>query len=332
MSQKEKSLSLFRQQFQKEIQAIDDIIFHNNTAHLPKTAQDVLTYMADTQSSKKIRSLLMLALNQTIEPSINPATITLAATIELMHNATLLHDDVVDEAPTRRNNPAVRMRWGNQISILMGDWLLSKALQELSSLHNSHFTSIMANAASEITQGEIIQLTNQTIKDGCKNYFNVITLKTASLFSAALEGTALATGTQDPERLKAYKQCGKHIGIAFQIADDIIDYTVDTKIMGKERGQDLMEGKMTLPAIYAYQSAQEKDEQDFWKRCIEESSDSTDLPKALELLQKHDAITRAQQEAEHHIMQAIELLSNLLPGHDISIIKSILNTVVKRTA
>ncbi len=201
---------------------------------------------------KRLRPLLTLLVARLFNYS-GEAHIKLAGIVEFLHTATLLHDDVVDMSELRRGQPTANTIWGSQASILVGDFIYSRTFQMMISLQNLQVMSILAEATNTIAQGEVLQLmhkNNPDVSEG--HYLNVIRCKTAVLFAAAAEVGAQVTSCT-PEQQRAISDYGLHLGMAFQMIDDWLDYAVASEETGKNLGDDLAEGKLTLPLIYAMQ-------------------------------------------------------------------------------
>ena len=194
-------------------------------------------------------TLLLLSSRVSGEP--HPDSRTLAAVVELVHLATLVHDDAVDHSVLRRGMPTVNALWTHQVAIIMGDYLYSRAVTELAQLGHLDALAVLAGAANEMSVGEMRQLTSFDALDFTEqDYYRLIAAKTASLMSASCEMGSLAGGAECREQLALF---GHNLGMAFQIADDLLDYTADEEVLGKPVGGDIREGKMTLPAIYLLQ-------------------------------------------------------------------------------
>jgi octaprenyl-diphosphate synthase len=223
-----------------------------------------------------------------------------AAAIEFMHTATLLHDDVVDESNIRRGKKAARMIWGNQASVLVGDFLLGQAFRMLVDVGSLPVLKILSNAAAIIAEGEVMQLAaaknTSTTED---EYLAIINAKTAALFSAAAEvGGAIAN--RPAAEQTALKSYGKNLGIAFQLVDDALDYSGDSASLGKAVGDDFREGKITLPIILSFRRGS-GEERDFWRRCIVEGNiKDGDLEHAIGLMKKHKAIEATLERARSY--------------------------------
>jgi octaprenyl-diphosphate synthase len=226
--------------------------------------------------------------------------VKLAASVEFMHTATLLHDDVVDESDLRRGKRTARILWGNQASVLVGDFLLGQAFRMMVDVGSLTALKILSNAAAVIAEGEVMQLAaakhTSTTEDA---YLKIIDAKTAALFAAAAEvGAAIAQRPGDEQA--ALQSYGRNLGIAFQLVDDALDYAGDTSRLGKSVGDDFREGKITLPVILCYRRGNET-ERAFWNRTLTEGRIETgDLEHALSLMKKHRAIEATFERARHY--------------------------------
>ncbi|MEH6404646.1 MAG: polyprenyl synthetase family protein [Sneathiella sp.] len=213
----------------------------------------------------------------------------LAACVEFIHTATLLHDDVVDESDLRRGNETANVLWGNQASVLVGDFLFSRSFQLMVEDGSLDVLRVLSNASAVIAEGEVLQLMNVGNVDLTEeSYFQVIAAKTAALFAAACQVGALVADRNDKE-ISALETYGNDLGIAFQLIDDALDYSAEEKSLGKAVGDDFREGKMTLPILLAYRKS-DGEERKFWKRVIEDEQQKGDLEKALELIKKHKTL------------------------------------------
>ncbi|MEQ1648025.1 MAG: polyprenyl synthetase family protein [Hyphomicrobiaceae bacterium] len=226
--------------------------------------------------------------------------VRLAATVEFMHTATLLHDDVVDESAVRRGKPTARLLWSNQASVLVGDFLLGQAFRMMVDVGSLPALKILSNAAAVIAEGEVMQLSaaknTATTED---EYLAIINAKTAALFSAAAEvGAAIAQ--RPSEEQAALRSYGKNLGIAFQLVDDALDYGGDSARLGKSVGDDFREGKITLPIILSFRRGNDE-ERAFWKRTLTDGQISDgDLEHAVSLMKKHKAIEATFERARHY--------------------------------
>ncbi len=228
--------------------ATNKLILDQLSSEVP-IIQKIAEYIISS-GGKRLRPLLVLLSANNFGWHSGSEHHELAAIIEFVHTATLLHDDVVDASQLRRGQETANQIWGNQISVLVGDFLYSRAFQLLTRRNHASVMKMLAQTTNSIAEGEISQLMNRHEPDiSEENYLEVIRRKTACLFSAATEAGALL-GTQDTDAHKAMRDYGMHLGIAFQIIDDLLDYTCQKNETGKNRGDDLAEGRATLPLIY----------------------------------------------------------------------------------
>ncbi|MDK3016970.1 polyprenyl synthetase family protein [Pseudodonghicola flavimaris] len=240
----------------------------------------------------------------------------LAATVEFIHTATLLHDDVVDESEKRRGRPTANLLWDNKSSVLVGDYLFSRSFQLMVATGNLRVLEILANASATISEGEVLQMTAASdLKTDEDIYLQVVRGKTAALFSAATEVGGVIAGAT-PEAVAALFAYGDALGIAFQIADDLLDYQGDSGATGKNVGDDFRERKLTLPVIKAVAQADEA-ERAFWTRTIEKGQQQDgDLEQALALMAKYDTLAATRRDAEAWAAKAQQALT-ALPAHEI---------------
>lgn len=225
--------------------------------------------------------------------------VKLATSVEFMHTATLLHDDVVDESGLRRGKKTARMIWGNQASVLVGDFLLGQAFRMMVEVGSIEALDILSTAASIIAEGEVMQLVAaQNLETTEDEYLAVIRAKTAALFSAAAEVGPVIASASRAERA-ALRSYGTNLGLAFQLIDDALDYGGNAKDLGKNVGDDFREGKVTLPVILCYRRGS-ADERQFWKASIEEGrADDASLEKAVGLMSRYNAIGDTIARARH---------------------------------
>jgi octaprenyl-diphosphate synthase len=233
----------------------------------------------------------------------------LAASVEFIHTATLLHDDVVDGSGMRRGKRTANLIWGNPASVLVGDFLFSRAFELMVEDGSLKVLKILSHASAVIAEGEVEQLTAQRqIDTDEEHYLDIIAAKTAALFAAACRvSPVVAEASEDAElALECY---GRNLGIAFQLSDDVIDYASDAATMGKGVGDDFRDGKMTLPVILAYARGSEADRA-FWRSAIggERVSDA-DLAHAIALLKSTDALADTVERARHYARRAIDALA-----------------------
>ena len=248
---------------------------------------------------KRLRPMLTLALSRLVGYA-GDGHIKLAAAVEFMHTATLLHDDVVDESELRRGRIAARMLWGNEASVLVGDFLLGQAFKMMVEVGSLKALEILSSAAAVIAEGEVMQLAaaknTATTED---EYIAVIRAKTAELFAAACEVGSALSGRQKAEQA-ASRSFGMNLGIAFQLVDDALDYGGVSSRLGKNIGDDFREGKITLPVVLAFRRGSDA-EREFWRRTLErgETAD-VDLDHAIGLMAKHRALEDTIGRAHHY--------------------------------
>ena len=238
----------------------------------------------------------------------------LAATVEFIHTATLLHDDVVDESARRRGRPTANLLWDNKSSVLVGDYLFARSFQLMVETGSLRVLDILANASAVIAEGEVLQLTAaQDLATTEDTYLKVIRGKTAALFSAATEVGGVIAGVPE-EQVQALHTYGDALGIAFQIADDLLDYGGSSASIGKNTGDDFRERKLTLPVIKAVAKA-DAEERTFWLRVIEKGDQREgDLQQALALMARHGAMEAARDQALDWSAKARTALK-ALPDH-----------------
>jgi octaprenyl-diphosphate synthase len=275
-----------------------------NTAILSRTGSEVtmipeIAKHLIESGGKRLRPMLTLAMAQLAGYG-GDGHVKLAAAVEFMHTATLLHDDVVDESEMRRGRLAARMLWGNEASVLVGDFLLGQAFKMMVEVGSLRALEILSTAAAIIAEGEVMQLAaaknTATTED---EYLFVIRGKTAELFAAACEvGPAL--GARPKAEQSACRSFGMNLGIAFQLVDDALDYGGKAAKLGKNVGDDFREGKITLPVVLSFRRGSEA-ERTFWRRALEDGdATEADLDHAIGLMAKHRALEDTIQRARHY--------------------------------
>ncbi|WP_180967027.1 polyprenyl synthetase family protein [Cohaesibacter celericrescens] len=271
---------------------------------------EVAKHLIDS-GGKRLRPMLTLAaanMSGYGKAEVN-GHVKMAMAVEFMHTATLLHDDVVDESDMRRGKLAARMLWGNQASVLVGDYLLGQAFRVMVDVGNLRALDVLSTAACVIAEGEVLQLSvAQNMKTTTDDYMKVIRAKTAALFAAACEmGPILANS--DEAKILALRTYGLELGNAFQLIDDALDYGGSAASLGKNVGDDFREGKITLPVILAYERG-DNDDKAFWRRVMEERKDVTDgaLEHAMGLLRTSNALDDTLAQARAHGEAAIKAL------------------------
>ena len=250
---------------------------------------------------KRIRPLLTLASAKLCGYEDGNRDINLAACIELIHNATLLHDDVIDSSDLRRGVKTANSVWGNQSSILVGDYLFSRCFEMMVEDGSQEILKLLSSTSSRIAQGEVLQLEYKGEVDLLEEtYFNIINMKTAALFAAATRVGACVANKSKKEK-DALESYGKNLGLAFQIADDALDYFSTKTIFGKEIGKDFYEGKTTLPLIIIFQRAN-SEERDFLKEIFKKDERNLDdFSETLALINKYKAVKASLKRAEYFV-------------------------------
>ncbi|MDP3960438.1 MAG: polyprenyl synthetase family protein [Pseudorhodobacter sp.] len=279
--------------------------------HAPRIPE-VTAHLVEA-GGKRLRPLLVLAAARLCGYG-GPFHIHLAATVEFIHTATLLHDDVVDESARRRGRPTANLLWDNKSSILVGDYLFSRSFQLMVETGNLRVLDILANASATIAEGEVLQLTAaQDLATTEATYLQVVRGKTAALFSAATEvGGVIAAAPED--QVRALFTYGDALGVAFQIVDDLLDYGGSSAVIGKNTGDDFRERKLTLPVIKAVAKA-DAAERAFWVRVIEKGDQKADdLAQAQAIMARHGAMDEAKDAALAWAAKARDALA-VLPDH-----------------
>ncbi len=267
---------------------------------------------------KRMRPMLTIltaqALNQSNSEELTDEHCTIAAIIEFIHTATLLHDDVVDESNMRRGRETANALFGNSASVLVGDFLYTRSFQMMTKLGDMRIMDILSDATNIVAEGEVLQLMNCNDPDTTEeSYMQVIYCKTAKLFEAATRLAAVIT-KQDSVTEKAMADYGKYLGTAFQLVDDIMDYTADAQEMGKNVGDDLSEGKPTLPLLYAMTHGSDAQKQ-LIRSAIEHGNGMDHLEEILSAMKQTGALVYTQKKAEIEADKAINALS-ILPESD----------------
>ena len=300
----EKSIELTKL-FSTRLKQVDKEIFKRLDENVPLLSK--IGGHLITAKGKRIRPILTLAMAAQLNDfSRNPTL--LATAVEFIHTATLLHDDVVDESDYRRGIKTANMVWGNGACVLAGDFLFAQSFDLMVETRSIEALSVLAKASCKITQGEFLQMQISNNPDTkLKDYYKVIGGKTAELFGAACQsGTIIANGNK--KQIKASYDYGYNIGLAFQIIDDVMDFTEEKKTTGKNIGDDFKLGKTTLPVILAWNESDNK-EKEFWIRTIKIlNQKETDLKMAKEILQKYKIINKCKEIASNFVNISLNAL------------------------
>ena len=281
----------------------------SDVAMIPEVANHLIA-----SGGKRLRPMLTLA-TAALCAYEGEGHVKLAASVEFMHTATLLHDDVVDESDLRRGKLAARMLWGNEASVLVGDFLLGQAFRMMVDVGSLPCLSVLADAAAVIAEGEVMQISaakdTATTED---DYVAVIRAKTAALFAAACEVGPILAGRPKAERT-ACRAYGTNLGIAFQLIDDALDYGGSSSALGKNVGDDFREGKITLPVVLSFRRGS-ADERGFWTRTLEKGEIAEgDLETAIATMRRHRAIEDTIERARHYGAMARDALE-LFPASE----------------
>ena len=290
---------------------------------------DVAHHLVDA-GGKRLRPLLTLAAAKACG-AITDGSIKLAAAVEYIHTATLLHDDVVDGSSLRRGRRSANLIWGDKASVLVGDFLFARAFNLMVDTGSIQVLDILARASSVIAEGEVLQLAAMARGDTNRaTYMKVIEAKTAALFKAACEAGALSGGG-DRDAVEALALYGQNLGLAFQLVDDALDYGGLTQQLGKNTGDDFREGKATLPVLIALERA-EGDERLFWQRVLAKKHADEDITRALQILTARSAIEGTIDQAQEHVALAIAALEPLDDQLMVGLLTGIAQQVVERVA
>ena len=271
---------------------------------------DAITYIGQYLHSgggKRLRPILVLLCGRLFGES-NPGLIRMAAVVEMIHTATLVHDDVIDMAKTRRGRPSINVVWGNHTSVLAGDWMYMQAFQVALRERSFPILDVLINLTQMMVEGELLQL-ERLGKIGVTeaDYMELIDRKTASLFSACAKLGALAQGAGETAEARLGEYAW-NLGIAFQLIDDVLDFTSREKVLGKPVGNDLREGKVTLPLIYALETAGAEERKLVETVLADGGYDQVPFGKILQILHRHRGIERAQKRAESFTEKAREII------------------------
>ena len=279
---------------------------------------------------KRLRALLTLGSAKICGYSKGSRDVNLAACVELIHAATLMHDDVIDSADIRRGKKTLNTIWGNQSSILVGDYLLSRCFEMMVEDGNLEVLKVLYSTSSEIAQGEVLELQHKCEVDILEEtYLKIISSKTASLFAAATKVGAIISNKESKYK-DALEFYGKNLGITFQIADDTLDYNSELKVFGKNIGNDFFEGKVTLPIILLYQKITEKEKINLKSLFGKTKRYKEDLEYVLSLIKKKNIINECYKKAEHFINLSYNSLSVFEDSNEKDILKNLTSFSIER--
>ena len=292
--------------YQDQLKQVDEHIKLKLSSHV-ELVGDMATHLMKT-GGKRLRPLLTICSSEIFNYKGN-RHINLAACVELIHNATLLHDDVIDNSESRRGFKTTNAIWGNKSSILAGDYLLSRCFEMMVDDGSQEVLKILSSVSSDIAQGEIMQLQFEKQVDMVeKNYLDIISAKTASLFGASMRvgGCINDRSNKEKEALESY---GRNLGICFQITDDILDYSSKEKVFGKKIGNDFLEGKITLPIILLFQKSTPAEREILQKYFAQYKRSENDFNDTLKLINKYQIIETCKKRADYFSNVASDSLS-----------------------
>ncbi|MFT4794573.1 MAG: octaprenyl-diphosphate synthase [Paracoccaceae bacterium] len=301
----------------KDMEAVNTVIATRMASDNAPRIPEVTRHLVEA-GGKRLRPILTIAAALLCDYT-GQDHVKLAATVEFIHTATLLHDDVVDESGQRRGRPTANLLWDNKSSVLVGDYLFARSFQLMVECGSLRVLDILANASAVIAEGEVLQLsTGGSLAVEEATYLRMIHGKTAALFAAATEvGGVIAKAPED--RIQALRAYGRDLGMAFQIVDDVLDYGGTAARLGKNVGDDFREGKMTLPVLIAVADAKLAGDAEtlaFWTRCIETPTKQRegDLEDALRRLSQGGALDRATMRARDYVSTARSSLDGFAPS------------------
>ena len=280
---------------------------------------------------KRLRALLTLGAAKICGYSKGSRDVNLAACVELIHAATLMHDDVIDNSEIRRGKKTLNSIWGNQSSILVGDYLLSRCFEMMVEDGNLEILKLLSSTSAEISQGEVLQLQHKGEIDMLEEtYLKIITAKTASLFAAATKVGSILSNRESKikEALEFY---GKNLGLTFQIADDTLDYNSELKFFGKKIGNDFYEGKVTLPIILLYQKSDPNEKSELKKIFEKNERNEEELKKVLMMIKNYNIISDCYKKAEFFINLASNSLSIFNESKEKEILKNLTSFSLERS-
>ena len=286
-------------------------------------------YHLDT-GGKRLRALLTLGSSKLCGYEKGTRDVNLAACVELIHAATLMHDDVIDNGDLRRGKKTLNKIWGNQSSILVGDYLLSRCFEMMVEDGDQEVLKLLSSTSAEISQGEVLQLQhNREIDMLEETYLKIISSKTASLFAAATKVGAILSNQENKVK-EALEFYGKNLGLTFQIADDTLDYNSELKLFGKEIGNDFFEGKVTLPIILLNQKANIDEKKDIKNCFLSHERSESDFKSILGLIKKYDIINDCYLKAEYFIGLSSNSLSIFPDTKEKEILKKLTSFSLER--
>jgi len=313
----EDKLVMVDERIQQKLQSNVDLVKQMSSYHL------------DT-GGKKLRALITLGASKLCGYYKGSRDVNFAACVELIHSATLMHDDVIDNGEIRRGKKTINKIWGNQSSILVGDYLLSRCFEMMVEDGNLEILKLLSSTSALISQGEILQLQHKgNVEMLEETYLKIISNKTAALFLAAAKIGPIIVEKENKYK-DALESYGKNLGLTFQIADDTLDYNSDLKLFGKKIGNDFFEGKVTLPIILLFQKIDEN-EKKFVKTLFQKKQRTEDdLKKVIQLIKSYNIINECYKKAEHYINLASNSLNIFENSYEKDILKNLTSFSLER--
>lgn len=312
----------------QDIRGVDEYMINLAKSHVTDLIPDIISYIANS-GGKRLRPILTLACAKICRCSTEDHVL-LAAAVEFIHTATLLHDDVIDQSKLRRNRKTANNIWGDKASILVGDYLFSQAFKLMVKTSSLEALETLSNAAATIAESEVWQL--QLIEQvgiTQQDYMNLVTSKTAALFAAACKVGGIAANAEQ-DIVSAFYEFGLNFGIAFQIIDDLLDYFGNSNEFGKEIGNDFLEGKVTLPIILAFSEACD-DEKELLHRSFSGSvRDMTSFAAIIEVLVRQNIFEKIQEVAAFYAQSALSALNNIRELEHVSLLQDIVLYTLRR--
>ena len=313
----EDRLAMVDEKIEKKLESNVDLVKKMSSYHLET-------------GGKKLRALITLGASKLCGYAKGTRDVNFAACVELIHSATLMHDDVIDNGEIRRGKKTLNKIWGNQSSILVGDYLLSRCFEMMVEDGNLEILKLLSSTSALISQGEILQLQHKGEVDMLEEtYLKIISSKTASLFLAASKIGPIITEKENKYK-DALESYGKNLGLTFQIADDALDYNSDLKLFGKNIGNDFFEGKVTLPIILLFQKINDNEKKFLKDLFLKDSRTDNDLKLVLNLIQKKNIINECHKKAEHYINLSSNSLNIFENSEDKKILKNLTTFSLER--
>ncbi|HRP09984.1 MAG TPA: polyprenyl synthetase family protein [Terricaulis sp.] len=310
----------------EDLAAVDALI-HTYMTSPVGVIPNLAAHLIDA-GGKRIRPMITLAAARLLGGG-GDGPRKLAAAVEFIHSATLLHDDVVDVSAMRRGKAAANVLWGNSSSVLVGDFLFARSFNLMVETGDLHVLDILARAASVIAEGEVMQLAAANDADTTRaRYMEIVAAKTAALFAAAGKAGAVAAGRPGAEA-EALETYGRELGLAFQLVDDALDYGGLASAMGKNAGDDFKEGKVTLPVVFAREAGDDT-ERAFWRRAMSGDQTDDDFHRAVALIRRHNAIELTLDAARAHADAAAAALETLPDNAYRDALRDIADFVIER--